>query len=196
VPEEPGRAVAIGEDPWDNAGMNILGLASVVILVAAASGPKDKLPPVETVKVVDLARYMGKWFEIAAFPQRFEKGCHCTTAEYELTAKGTVRVINTCRRGGADGKVSRARGKAWVVPGSGNARLKVQFFWPFKGNYWIIDLAEDYSFAVVGDPTRKYLWILSRTPRMEPSLYAEIVTRVAARGFDTSRLVASDQSCR
>jgi len=110
-------------------------------------------------------------------------------------AKGTVRVVNTCRRGAAAGKVSRAKGKAWVVPNSGNARLKVQFFWPFKGNYWIIDLAEDYSYAVVGDPTRKYLWILSRTARMDPALYAEIVARTAAQGFDTSRLVTSDQSC-
>jgi len=193
--EERDGAVAMSNGPWDNAGMNILGLASIVILVAASSGPKDKLPPVETVKEVDLARYMGKWFEIAAFPQKFQKGCHCTTAEYELMAKGTVRVVNTCRRGAAAGKVSRAKGKAWVVPNSGNARLKVQFFWPFKGNYWIIDLAEDYSYAVVGDPTRKYLWILSRTPRMDPVLYAEIVARTAAQGFDTSRLVTSDQSC-
>ncbi len=93
-PRNPGGrrgGVAMGNGSWDNAGMNILALASVVILVAAASGPKDKLPPVETVKEVDLARYMGKWFEIAAFPQRFQKGCHCTTAEYELTAKGTVQ---------------------------------------------------------------------------------------------------------
>jgi apolipoprotein D and lipocalin family protein len=173
----------------------LLGVACVVVLAAAGSGPADKLPPVETVKEVDLARYMGKWFEIAAFSQKFQKGCHCTTAEYELTAKGTVKVVNTCRKGGADGKVSRAKGKGWVVPGTDNARLKVQFFWPFKGNYWIIDLADDYSFAVVGDPSRKYLWILSRTPRMDPALYAEIIARTAAQGFDTSRLVVADQSC-
>jgi apolipoprotein D and lipocalin family protein len=175
--------------------MNILGMALIVVLVAATSGPADKLPPVDTVKAVDLASYMGKWFEIAAFPQRFQKGCHCTTAEYELTAKGYVRVINTCRKGGALGKITRAKGKAFVVPNSGNAKLKVQFFWPFKGNYWIIDLAGDYSYAVVGDPTRKYLWILSRTPQMDPPLYAEIVARAAAKGFDTSQLVTSDQSC-
>jgi len=175
--------------------MNTLGFAVLVVLVAGVGGPKDTRPPVETVKAVDLSRYTGKWFEIAAFPQRFQKGCHCTTAEYELTAKGTVRVVNICRRGGADGKVSRAKAKAWVVPNSGNARLKVQFFWPFKGNYWIIDLADDYSYAVVGDPSRKYLWILSRTPRMDPVLYTEIVARTAAQGFDTTKLVMADQSC-
>ena len=175
--------------------MKTLGLAVLVVFVAGVVGPKDALPPVETVKAVDIARYMGKWFEIAAFPQRFQKGCHCTTAKYELAPKGTVRVVNTCRRGGADGKVSRAKAKGWVVPGSGNARLKVQFFWPFKGDYWIIDLAGDYSYAVVGDPTRKYLWILSRTPGMDPVLYTEIVARAAAQGFDTTKLVMADQSC-
>ena len=176
--------------------MKTLGLAVLVVFVAGVVGPKDALPPVETVKAVDIARYMGKWFEIAAFPQRFQKGCHCTTAKYELAPKGTVRVVNTCRRGGADGKVSRAKAKGWVVPGSGNARLKVQFFWPFKGNYWIIDLAGDYSYAVVGDPTRKYLWILSRTPEMDPSIYDAVVSRAGEQGFDTAKLVRMDQSCR
>jgi apolipoprotein D and lipocalin family protein len=153
------------------------------------------IQPVRTVDKVDLDRYMGKWFEIAAFPQKFQKGCHCTTAEYEMTDKGYVRVINTCRKGGPDGKVSRAKGKAFVVRGSGNAKLRVQFFWPFRGNYWIIDLAEDYTYAVVGDPSRKYLWILSRTPAMDPALYDEIVRRTEAQGFDTTKLVKADQSC-
>jgi len=186
-------AIALGALSWDNTGMNTLGFAVLVVLVAGVGGPKDTRPPVETVKAVDLSRYTGKWFEIAAFPQRFQKGCHCTTAEYELTAKGTVRVVNTCRRGGADGKVSRAKAKAWVVPNSGNARLKVQFFWPFKGNYWIIDLADDYSFAVVGDPTRKYLWILSRTPQMSETDYMAAVAAAEAQGYEASRLVRTPQ---
>jgi len=153
------------------------------------------IQPVRTVDKVDLGRYMGKWFEIAAFPQRFEKGCHCTTAEYEMTDKGYVRVINTCRKGGPDGKVSRAKGKAFIVKGSGNAKLKVQFFWPFRGNYWIIDLNENYTYAVVGDPSRKYLWILSRTPAMDRALYDEIIRRAKVQGFDTTKLVKADQSC-
>ncbi len=153
------------------------------------------IQPVRTVDKVDLDRYMGKWFEIAAFPQKFQKGCHCTTAEYEMTDKGYVRVVNACRKGGPDGKVSRAKGKAFVVKGSGNAKLRVQFFWPFRGNYWIIDLAEDYTYAVVGDPSRKYLWILSRAKEMDPALYDEIVQRIKAQGFDTTKLVKADQSC-
>lgn len=175
--------------------MNMLAWVFLGVAVAGAGGKDEAVAPVETVKQVDIARYMGTWYEIAAFPQRFQKGCHCTTAEYELVPDGTVRVVNTCRKGGPDGKVKRAKAKAWVVPGSGNAKLKVRFFWPFKGNYWIIDLAEDYGYAVVGDPTRKYLWVLCRTPRMEPALYAEVVARAAAQGFDTAKLVMADQSC-
>ncbi len=161
--------------------------------LAAAWAGQDR--PLAAVPSVDLQKYAGKWFEIASFPQRFQKGCHCTSAEYELTGKGYVRVINTCRKNGPEGKVKTAKGKAFVVEGSGNAKLRVQFFWPFRGDYWIIDLAADYSFAVVGDPSRKYLWILSRTPVMDEGLYQEIVRRTAEKGFDVAKLVRMDQSC-
>jgi apolipoprotein D and lipocalin family protein len=112
-----------------------------------------------------------------------------------MTDKGYVRVVNTCRKGSAEGKAKSASGKAFIVEGSGNAKLKVQFFWPFRGDYWIIDLAADYSHAVVGDPSRQYLWILARTPKMDEALYREIVARVAAKGFDVAKLVPQDQSC-
>jgi len=151
--------------------------------------------PLETVPSVDLQKYMGKWYEIASFPQRFQKGCNCTTAEYEMTDKGYVRVINTCRKNSPDGKISRASGKAFVVEGTNNAKLKVQFFWPFRGDYWIIDLAQDYSYAVVGDQSRKYLWILSRSPNMDESLYQEIVQRCAGKSFDVSKLQRTVQTC-
>jgi apolipoprotein D and lipocalin family protein len=151
--------------------------------------------PLATVPSVDLGRYMGRWFEIASFPQSFQKGCHCSAAEYSMTDKGYVRVVNTCRQDSVEGKVKTANGKAFVVDGSGNAKLRVQFFWPFRGDYWIIDLALDYTYAVVGDPSRKYLWILCRTPRMDEALYREILDRTAAKGFDISKLVRTDQTC-
>jgi len=151
--------------------------------------------PLETVPQVDLQKYMGKWYEISAFPQRFQKGCHCSVAEYEMAPEGYVRVTNSCRKDSPEGKLSVARGKAFVVKGSHNAKLRVQFFWPFRGDYWIIDLADDYSYAVVGAPDRKYLWILARTPQIDDALYREIVDRAAAKGFDVSQLVATNQSC-
>ncbi len=160
--------------------------------LAGTAAPQDK--PLETVPSVDLQRYLGTWYEIAAFPQRFQKGCHCSVAEYSLE-KDFVRVVNTCRKDSPEGKVKRARGKAFVVKGSNNAKLRVQFFWPFRGDYWIIDLADDYSYAVVGAPDRNYLWILSRTPQMEEGLYQEIVKRCADKAFDVSKLVKSDQTC-
>ncbi|MCX6560423.1 MAG: lipocalin family protein [Candidatus Aminicenantes bacterium] len=171
-------------------------LLTTILLAGAAAAPRlseDK--PLATVPSVDLQKYMGVWFEIASFPQKFQKGCHCTTAEYSMTDKGYVRVVNTCRKDSAAGKVKTASGKAFVVAGSHNAKLKVQFFWPFRGDYWIIDLAADYSYAVVGDPSRKYLWILARTPKMEEPLYREIVGRIAAKGFDVAKLVLQDQAC-
>jgi apolipoprotein D and lipocalin family protein len=170
-------------------------LATVLLagMAAASRIPGDK--PLAVVPSVDLQRYLGVWYEIASFPQKFQKGCHCTKAEYSMSDKGYVRVVNSCRRGAAGGELKTAVGKAFVVAGSNNAKLKVQFFWPFRGDYWIIDLASDYSYAVVGDPSRKYLWILARTPKMAESLYGEIVARTAAKGFDIGKLVRMDQSC-
>ncbi len=143
---------------------------------------------VQTVPKVDLKKYTGKWYEIASYPQRFQKGCNCTTAEYTLSEKGYVIVENRCNKGSITGKQSYIKGKAFVEENSGNAKLKVQFFWPFKGKYWIIDLADDYSYAVVSHPSRKYLWILSRTPKMEDAVYQQILSRLKDMGFDLSKL--------
>lgn len=148
--------------------------------------------PLQTVDHVDINKYMGKWYEIASFPQSFQKGCSCTVAEYSLNDDGTVRVDNSCNV--ADGS-KQSIGKAFVKDKKTNAKLAVQFFWPFKGKYWIIDLADDYSYAVVGHPNRKYLWILSRTPQMNEPLYHDILQRVNAKGFDTTMLQLTDQSC-
>lgn len=156
---------------------------------------KPVVQPVETVEYVDLNKYAGKWYEIASYPQRFQKGCHCTTAEYTVTGKKYMRVENQCRRDSSRGKISKIQGKAFVVPGSGNAKLKVQFFWPFRGDYWIIDLAEDYHYAVVGNQSRKYLWILCRDPVMDDSTYNAILQRVAQKGFDPEKLHKTDQNC-
>lgn len=155
-----------------------------VIMISACSNNK----PLPTVAAVDLERYAGKWFEIASFPQSFQKGCNCTTAEYKPTGEGYIEVINSCRKDSVNGKLKIAKGKAFVEAGTGNAKLEVQFFWPFRGKYWIIDLADDYSYAVVGHPNRDYLWILSRTPHMDSVVYDGIISRIKANGFDAGRL--------
>jgi len=140
------------------------------------------------VPYVDVARYTGKWYEIASFPQRFQKGCHCTTAQYTLSTDGYIVVENRCNRDSVNGRQSYIKGKAFVQPNSGNAKLKVQFFFPIRAQYWIIDLADDYSYAVVGHPSRKYLWILCRMPHMSDATYSAIIARLREKGFDIDKL--------
>ena len=147
----------------------------------------------QTVPNVELKKYAGKWYEIASYPQTFQKGCHCTTAEYTFTEKGYVIVENRCNRDSINGKQSYIKGKAFVEKNSGNAKLKVQFFWPFKGKYWIIDLADDYIYAVVSHPNKKYLWILSRTSQMNDYKYQEIILKLKQIGFDLSRIQITKQ---
>lgn len=153
-----------------------------------------KAQELKTVAQVDLDRYTGKWYEIASYPMIFQKGCHCTTATYTKSPKGFVIVENRCNKGSVDGPESYIKGKAFVAKNSGNAKLKVQFFWPFRANYWIIDLAEDYSYAVVSDPGRSTLWILSRTPEMDQEVYDAILEKLEDWGFDLSRLRRTIQS--
>ena len=140
------------------------------------------------VSNVDIERYAGKWFEIASFPMKFQKNCFCVTADYTLTDKGYVKVYNSCRKGSVNGKVKSINGKAFVVEGTNNAKLKVQFFWPFKADYWIIDLDPDYQWAVVSGPSRKYLWVLSRNPDIQKETWQYITERLVKNGFDTGKL--------
>ena len=151
-------------------------------------------PPSELAVVpsVEIDRYLGTWYEIARYPNRFQKECVAVTADYSLRDDGKIRVLNACRKGSPDGPIKRIEGKAWVVDKETNAKLRVQFFWPFWGAYWIIDLGKDYEYAVVGHPKRKYLWILSRTPEMSPELYQAIVERLIEQGYDPGRLETSD----
>ena len=154
---------------------------------------------VRTVASVDLTRYVGTWYEIARFPNRFQKDCVANVkAQYIKRADGNVDVINRCKE--ADGKINQASGVARVDNPQTNAKLKVSFApdwlnWvPFIwGDYWIIDLAPDYSLAAVGDPSRDYLWVLSRTPSIADADYEALVNRVTAQGFDTAKLVKTVQ---
>lgn len=153
----------------------------------------NKSQELTTVAFVNIEKYCGKWYEIASYPQSFQRGCTCTTAEYSFTGKEYVIVENRCNRGSVSGKKSYIKGKAFVENNSGNAKLQVQFFWPFKGKYWIIDLANDYSYAVVSHPNKKYLWILSRTAKMDATLYQEILSRLKTKGFNMSKLKLTTQ---
>lgn len=160
-------------------------IASTLLAGTAAGGRKDEL---EVVPAVDLSRYVGQWYEIARLPNRFQKKCaDSVTANYTLRSDGSIQVVNRCRK--ASGEFTTATGKAKIVDKKTNAKLKVSFFWPFYGKYWILDLGPNYEYAVVGEPGRDYLWILSRTPQIDETLYQQLLANMQARGFDTTRMI-------
>lgn len=151
------------------------------------------LPPLETVESVDLRRYLGTWYEIASYPQWFQEGCTATTATYTLRVDGQIDVLNECRKGSLDGEEDSAEGRARVVDRATNAKLEVAFFRPFWGDYWIIDLGPNYEYAVVGHPSRDYLWILSRTPTLDDAMYEGILSRLKEKGYPLDRLEKTPQ---
>ena len=154
---------------------------------------------VRTVDYVDLERYLGTWYEIASIPQRFQKNCYShTQAEYSFASNGQIKVINSCLTQNEEQEMVEGRAKVAIDDGS-NAKLKVTFVrfldwvYLFAGNYWIIDLANDYSYAVVGDPTAQYAWILSRTPSL-PLQSLEMAKRaLISNGYDLCQLMTSIQ---
>ncbi len=177
---------------------SLTGLLSLTLLACAgpmlspsdahALGKGKEYPELKTVEYVDVNRYLGRWFEISAFELWFEKGCKGVTADYSLLPDSRIRVVNSCYKGSLDGKLKVANGKARVVDTETNAKLKVSFFWPFSGDYWILELGTHYEYAVVGSPDRETLWVLSRSPVMDPAVYAGILDRMSAKAFDVSRL--------
>jgi apolipoprotein D and lipocalin family protein len=149
-----------------------------------------------TVPDVDINKYSGKWYEIARLPNSFEKGLVCVTAEYGLRDDGKISVINAGQKEDNIGKVKSIRGKAWVPDKNEPGRLKVQFFWPFAGGYYIFHLdQENYQYVLVGTPSRKFLWILSRTSHIEDSLYYELVEIARKNDFATENLLKVKQDC-
>lgn len=174
---------------------NLLKYLLVILIGILLYSCGGNYPPLETVESVDIQKYLGKWYEIALLPNSFEEGCHCTTAEYSLLDSETIRVVNTCNEDSADGEVDQANGKAFIVEGSYNSKLKVQFFWPFKGDYWILELDKDYKNVLVGSPSREYLWILSRSPQLDNEIIDMLKSKAEQKGFDTSKMIYTDQSC-
>jgi len=170
-------------------------LTALVALLcnSSATAMSPTLPALETVAQVDLQRYLGRWYEIARYPNRFQQGCQDSHADYSLRDDGDIEVLNSCRDA-ARGTIRQAKGRAWVVDSASNAKLKVSFFWPFRGDYWIIELGPDYEYAVIGTPDRSYFWILSRSPQMAEGLYEQILQRAGQQGFLPARVVKTAAS--
>ncbi len=164
-------------------------LSAALILSACANQPVYRVSsePVKTVASVDLNQYLGQWYEIYRVPNWFEDNdCRTVTAEYSLRPDGHIKVVNTCLTGS---KKNQAEAIAKVVEGSNNAKLKVSFFRPFYGDYWILELAQDYSWVLVGEPTGKYFWILARERSLKPELENSLIAKAEKLGFQRKDLI-------
>lgn len=168
----------------------LLILVAFAASLAACSQPiyRTSSEPLRTVASVDLERYAGRWFEIYRLPNSFEdSACSSVTADYAPRADGLIQVVNTCVM--PDGEVDRSRGVARVVDPASRSRLEVSFFRPFWGNYWIIELGEDYSWAMIAEPSGKYLWLLARVPRLSSAEEARALKRMTELGYPVDKLV-------
>ena len=178
----------------------IMRFAGISVLLLGVATGSTATEPLRTVEHVDLERYMGRWYEIAALPNFFQRHCvRDTTADYSLREDGTVAVTNRCET--AEGEVDEARGVARRADAAAGAKLEVSFvdllgmqlFW---GDYWIIGLGADYDFALVGTPSRRWGWILAREPRPSPQRIASWLESLASQGYDPAAFELSDQSER
>lgn len=146
-----------------------------------------------TITMFDLNRYLDKWYEVARYDHAFERGLVGTTAEYSLLDDGKIKVLNSGYINTLDGTYQQSVGKAKPNRNGKAGQLRVSFFGPFYSDYYILDLAPDYSYSVVGSSSPKYLWILSRTPHLNPKVQSEILTNLQQRGYDTQKLIWVEQ---
>ncbi len=141
------------------------------------------------VKELNIDRYLGKWYEIARYDHRFERGLTGVTAEYSFRKDGKIRVINSGYKDSMKGRKSVSEGKAKIPDANVPSKLKVSFFLFFYGDYFVMELDKDYQWAVIGSSSDKYLWILSRTAKMDDVLFEQLLTKIRNRGYDTNKLI-------
>lgn len=176
--------------------MRWTGYALTLALMSASSAGMAQTVPREPARSVDLNRYLGKWYEQGRYEQSFQRGCEAVTAEYGRLPDGRISVLNTCRQGSPRGDLRTGKATARVVEGTGNAKLKVSFFWPFEGDYWVLDRAPDYSWAIIGEGSGEYLWILTRARTLSEARYKALTRKAEQFGYDISKLRRTLQVAR
>lgn len=167
---------------------NILAVVFVSLFFVSCA---TKQTDVKTVEKVDSQRYLGDWYEIARYEHRFQKDCKNVKANYSLRDDKKIQVVNSCTKISTN-EFKDAKAVAYSVDET-NSKLKVSFFRPFYGDYWILDLDKDYKYAIIGTPTKEYLWILSREKIMDKELLNKLLTKITAMGFDKSKLIYTIQ---
>lgn len=150
---------------------------------AGKPGPVGNIAVPQPAKPVELEKYLGRWYEMARYEAPFQRGCEAVTADYSLKEDGGIKVINRCLK---NGKFEQAIGKAKLVEASNGSKLKVSFFGPFYGDYWVLDRADDYSWSIVGEPSGRYLWILTRAEKPDATTQKQLEMRVKTMGYDWS----------
>jgi len=162
-------------------------------VMTLSSVHSQKVPSV--VSSVDLNRYKGLWYEIARLPNFFEKKLKCTSATYTLRDDGKITVLNKGNYLTDPQKSTSSKGVAWIPDKNSPAKLKVQFFWPFSGDYWIMVLDKEYRYVLVGDPAHKYLWILAREKKMDEQTYNMLLGKAVENGYDVKLIIRVEQDC-
>ena len=168
-------------------------LLSFLIILTASKG-QNSLIDKTVVKELDIEKYLGKWYEISRYDHRFERDLVGVTATYSYPKDGKIKVVNAGYKKSLKGKKSEAIGKAKIPDLNIPSKLKVSFFWFFYGNFFVLELDENYQLAVIGSSSDKYLWILARTPQMEYSLYNELLNKLTDRGYDITKLIMVEQN--
>jgi lipocalin len=158
------------------------------------TGSVHSQPP-SVFESVDLIRYQGTWYEIARLPNFFERKLKCITATYTLRDDGKITVVNAGHYITDPKKTTSAKAVAWIPDKKSPAKLKVQFFWPFSGDYWIMDLDKEYRFVLIGDPSHKYLWILSREKKLDETIIQNLLQKAIHNGYDVKNLIRVEHNC-
>lgn len=159
-----------------------------VLFVCNCTKTQSQMIDQTTVKELDMKRYLGKWYEIARFPHSFEKNLVGVTATYTLKEGGKIEVLNEGFKNTLDGERSKAVGKAKIPDKQEPGKLKVSFFWIFYADYYVLELDENYQYAMIGSSSDKYFWILCRTPQMEPAVYNMLLDKARKRGYNLEKL--------
>ena len=174
-------------------GKNLIILFALLLIISSCNS-QDKMIDKSVVKEFDIDRYLGKWYEIARYDHKFERGLVGVTAEYSIKEDGKIKVVNSGFKKSLDGERSEAVGKAKIPNPNEPSKLRVSFFWIFYSDYLVLELDKDYQWAVIGSSSDKYLWILSRKPQLDDEIYNDLLQRLNIRGYDTGKLIKVKQN--
>lgn len=172
--------------------INVIFIIALLFFVNVCKS-QNKMIDKTVVKELDIERYLGKWYEISRYDHSFERGLVGVTAYYSYREDGKIKVVNSGYKKTLNGQYSEVIGKAKISDSNIPSKLKVSFFWFFYADYFVLELDKNYQWAVIGSSSDKYLWILSRTPQMEKSLYNELLTKISNRGYDVKKLIRVEQ---